>query len=239
MSKSIKITKILLVEAITDHLLKQGQRMTNLNKAPIDKLEELIKKFNININEFNDKRVQEKKNEKITYDKRREEERLIQEEKKRNQEIINNKIKNLTDLITPEVKTNCINKVIMLYELRSVMDWKENAERYNKKNTDLINEVERFYNHYKERGGRVERGHTPEYLTVNGINVSYGGLITKDTTADFIKYGNSTFNNQCFQERLLTLNILEILSTLHITPQPPLKPKKKVIRKKLRIVEKL
>ena len=44
-------TKTEMIEAIAFHFAKKGQRMTNLKKVAIPKLEELVKKYNINVGE--------------------------------------------------------------------------------------------------------------------------------------------------------------------------------------------
>ncbi len=49
---SVKISKIEMVEAITEHLADEGKRMTNLKKASVVELEELVVKYGIDINAF-------------------------------------------------------------------------------------------------------------------------------------------------------------------------------------------
>ena len=41
-----------MIEAIREHLAQDGKRMTNLNKAPIEKLDELIDKYEIDIHSY-------------------------------------------------------------------------------------------------------------------------------------------------------------------------------------------
>ena len=58
---TIKITKKDMVEAITEYLSAQGQRMTNLKKASEEQLQELVERYKIDIQEFAKNRKEEMK----------------------------------------------------------------------------------------------------------------------------------------------------------------------------------
>jgi len=57
-------SKIEMVEAITEHLAEKGKRMSNLKRADVSQLEEIIKKYDIDIETFSIDRKNTMKQEK-------------------------------------------------------------------------------------------------------------------------------------------------------------------------------
>ena len=53
-----------MIDGIEYHFRKQGKRLTNLRKVPMSKLEEMIKKYNVNIvDEVNELKLEKEKDE--------------------------------------------------------------------------------------------------------------------------------------------------------------------------------
>jgi len=78
---TIKITKKDMVEAITEYLSAQGQRMTNLKKASEEQLKSYIEKYEINIQEFAKNRKEEMKKQRAI-DKKAKEKRNEEDEER-------------------------------------------------------------------------------------------------------------------------------------------------------------
>jgi hypothetical protein len=68
-----KLTKTDMIDAIALHFRKRGQRLSNLQKSPIKKLEEIIKKYNLNMDELLEQVVECREKDKIAEQKRKEE----------------------------------------------------------------------------------------------------------------------------------------------------------------------
>jgi len=96
-----KLTKTDMIDAISLYFRKKGQRLTNLQKSPIKKLEEIIKKYNLNMDELLQQLVECREKDKIAEQERKaEQDRRDAEYKKRQEEKINKKKmmwKTLTD----------------------------------------------------------------------------------------------------------------------------------------------
>jgi hypothetical protein len=87
-----KLTKTDMIDAIALHFRKRGQRLSNLQKSPIKKLEEIIKKYNLNMDELLEQLAECREKDKIAEKKRKEEQdRKDAEYKKSQEEKINKK----------------------------------------------------------------------------------------------------------------------------------------------------
>jgi len=177
---SVKITKIDMVEAITKHLSALGKRMTNLKSSSVDKLEEIVKKYEIDINAFVIERKALMKEQRII-DKQRKEERMKTEmEKTRLNLERNNKINNLSCVID---ETLLSNKFSLLMELEDHYDWKVNGERYRQENIKktLITDIhfEKFKKEIPPNAMLVRVDETT--INVRGINMAYEPLNKKYT----------------------------------------------------------
>lgn len=71
-----KLTLTDMRDAISLYFAKKGQRLTNLQKAPIKKIEEILKKYNLNMDELL-----------LDLKKNREEAKIIEQERKAEQDI--------------------------------------------------------------------------------------------------------------------------------------------------------
>ena len=76
-----KLTKTDMIDAISLYFRKKGQRLTNLQKSPIKKLEEIIKKYNLNMDELLVDLKECREKEKIAEQKRKEEQDRIDAER--------------------------------------------------------------------------------------------------------------------------------------------------------------
>jgi len=129
MNTIIKITKTDKVNAIKDYLYLQGKRMTNLSSATDDKLNEMITKYEINIQEYaEDRKEQMKEQRKI--DKKNKEERKKKEDEESaiRMEMIN-KIKKLKTYLNEDYM---INYQAVILQLLEKDDLKKNREKYEK-----------------------------------------------------------------------------------------------------------
>ena len=91
-----KITKIEMVEAIAEHLAEEGKRLTNLKKASVGQLEELVVKYGIDINAFVEQRNLRKKLKKLWLKKNKEERIRQKAEKDKEAEVLH--IEGLCDI---------------------------------------------------------------------------------------------------------------------------------------------
>ena len=176
---SVKISKIEMVEAISQHLAGEGKRMTNLKKASVVQLEELVVKYGIDINAFVVERKAEMKIQRIK-DKKDKEERIAREEEKSRICIEKtNKIKSLCEVIDDKL---LINKYACLMELKENAYWKKNGAELLAENAKIIAYVDKQYEHYKNTlpsGAMLERVDETT-INVRGVMVSEGCLNKKD-----------------------------------------------------------
>ena len=179
---SVKISKIEMVEAITEHLAGEGKRMTNLKKASVVQLEELVVKYGIDINAFVVERKAEMKNQRIK-DKKDKEERIArQEEASRIWREQTTKIKSLCDDVIDDKLL--INKYACLMELKENAYWKENGAELLAENDKTIAYVDKQYEYYKKTlpsGAMLERVDETT-INVRGVMVQHNWLNEKKTT---------------------------------------------------------
>lgn len=155
-----------MIDGIEYHFRKQGKRLTNLRKVPMSKLEEIIKKHNVNIvdevNEYKEKKEQAKKEEEAERVRDVEERRRIREER---EELL--AIKN----------DNCIKKYIELTNdqknifLEKIFD-EANTDR-NREISVSKSLTDALYNKLKAEGRKVIRDDDTT-LKINGtyLNVA-------------------------------------------------------------------
>lgn len=123
--------KVEYVEAIESHLRKQGKKLTNLRKATINELKELITKYNVDMVDFvsirnkemKEKEEQEKEEQKIRdleYDERK---KTIEENRKRYM------IVKLNDYINLEMVKN---KWVVIEQLKDTIIYNNDKDKYDK-----------------------------------------------------------------------------------------------------------
>ena len=176
---SIKITKIEMVEAITEHLADEGKRMTNLKKASVVQLEELVVKYSIDINAFAIERRAEMKIQRIK-DKKKKEERIAREEEE--SRIWNDRMKKIKSLCEVIDDKLMINKYACLMGLIENAYWKENSAELLAENAKTIACVDKQFEYYKNTlpsGTMLERVDETT-INVRGVMVSEGRLKKKD-----------------------------------------------------------
>lgn len=167
-----KITKTETIDAITLYFAKKGQRLTNLKKAPMNKIEEIIKKHNLNMEELlNELKLsnEEAKKRKIQL----EEERKIELEKlKKERELADEKRKQKWLCLDEEDK----EKVkIFAYE-----DYVKRMNKTNEENKIMTNVLIRGL---EMKGCRIERISDTQFKS-NGITVHNGYQVSLETIND-------------------------------------------------------
>jgi len=235
-AKAIKITKVLMVDAISDHLENQGKKLTNLNRISKEKLEFIIKAEKIDINAFYQKQQKEfAEQDRITTEvKERHRQDLLKIiEKETN---LNNNINNLIDLFDPVVKNMCIYKISLNCEFNEVEKWKTLEPLYMRMNHNLVADTEQQYLNYKEQGDNVQRGTTKNTIVLNGAIVRIGEFIKRLTKEQYYEQGIWIITHKTeYKEKLLKNSVLDRLAGIHVK-KTKLKPKKKL---KLKIVDRL
>jgi hypothetical protein len=162
-----KLLKADYIEIIESHFSKQGKRLTNLSKATLPKLKEIIEKYNI---EFDEKEIIEKNDEK----KQLEKEKKIQEEKEDEERVKKYKEekerkKNEWEGLTEEEK----DKVLTFIVIEANKNYLNNYWKNKKNNERLEREVDILEKKFKDEGKIVERIKGNQ-LCINGVNLIHG-----------------------------------------------------------------
>jgi hypothetical protein len=138
------MSKIETIEAIKTYFAKQGKRMTNLNKLPIEKLQEIVNKYNIDLEEFSANRkeqqkqqreIMKQKKEKQQEEERRREEERQQEIKKRNDMLKQIKIKMPFTMKSIQMKWACN---LQLYDYVFIKNNPEEIKRVKELQADIM-----------------------------------------------------------------------------------------------------
>jgi hypothetical protein len=162
-----KLTKTDMIDAISLYFRKKGQRLTNLQKSPIKKLEEIIKKYNLNMDELLEQLVECREKDKIAEQKRKEEQDRIDAERALERKKKEDNKKMMWRILSDEDKLK-VKKI--QYDRYVETTTKENLEA--KLTTDRMEEM------YKKQG-------LPSYslirendntLIVKGIHVINGWI---------------------------------------------------------------
>jgi hypothetical protein len=170
---TIKITKKDMVEAITEYLSAQGQRMTNLKKASEEQLQSLVEKYEINIQEFAKNRKEEMKKQRAI-DKKAKEKR--DEEDKERSRIWNERMDNIKKISSVlDLDIFRLRKSIHKQLLDTI------HYRNNKAEIDAENEREKLrcdqlfqtYQNELPSGAMLERVND-FIINIRGINVVIG-----------------------------------------------------------------
>jgi hypothetical protein len=174
--KPKKITKDDKIEIINSFFAKDGKKMTNLVKATVAKLDDIITKYSIPVNEMfndlNEKRLQKKiKNEEDK--KKYEEEKII-----RNIEELRfkNEMKIKWKYLTDKEKDECYMKMMEVY----------NDGNYEEHNEKIKNETDAMERNFKKEGCIVEREDI-NILKINGVTLVNGYLKEKPNIEENLK----------------------------------------------------
>ena len=210
-----KMLKNDMIDGIEYHFRKQGKRLTNLRKVPMSKLEEMIKKYNVNIvdevNELKTAREQAKKN---LDDEREERKRLLDE------------------------KNNlCIKKYIELTNAQRDQFYEKIFEEANADNNREMNVgkslTDVLYNKFKSEGARVIR-ESDTVLIVNGIHVHNGHDYKPLDKDEYITELKSEILTDMYRyEKVLD----EVINSWFDIVVPVKKPKTKKVKKVKKVVE--
>lgn len=168
-------SKKYLIECISTHFEKQGKKMTNLSKAPIDTLVKIIKKYNVEVPEINEKEERKKQIAETKRKRREEMEKNKQREeiqiKKKN--FIADKIKYWNEPKRASIKRGFCESYYRKYYHRT----EEQLEKWKIKNIKLKTFIDVQYGVF-ERDPRTRNIYKvdDETISVNGVNISFGSL---------------------------------------------------------------
>jgi len=162
-----KLLKADYVKIIEEHLAKQGKRLTNLSKATIPTLKEIIEKYDIqfdekSIVEENEKQKKKEKEEKEQRDKERDEYNRIHienmERKKKEWKELNEEDK---------------DKVITWAVIRIQKNYLDNYWKNQKRNKEIKLTTDKMEEKFKSESAIVYRIND-NTINVNGVNVVNG-----------------------------------------------------------------
>jgi hypothetical protein len=174
---TIKITKKDMVEAITEYLSVQGQRMTNLKKASEEQLKSYIEKYEINIQEFAKNRKEEMKKQRAI-DKKAKEKRNEEDEERsrRYKERMENikKISSVLDLDIFRLRDSIHNQLLDTIHYRNN---KAKIDAENERNKLRCDQLFQTYQNELPSGAMLERVND-FIINVRGINIVIGSAIS-------------------------------------------------------------
>jgi uncharacterized short protein YbdD (DUF466 family) len=174
------MTKTDMIDAITLHFSKKGQRLTNLSKATIPMLQKTIEKYNLNMEELMEELRIHKINRQAEEKKRKDEQDRIDAEREKQRENEKQDILMKWRLITDADR-----------EYVRQVDYDNYVERCKKDNAEAILNTDRMYKYCVQNGDRIVR-QGENVLVINGVNVNMGYIVrikTKD------EYTRKTVNN--------------------------------------------
>ena len=157
------------VELIENHFEAQGKKLSNLSKATLPKLKEIIEKYNI---EYDEKQIvyirDNDAKQKLMREKAEKEERDEKWEKEKAEERIE-----LWNSLIDETKDN----IVMFIVIKKHKNYLEFYWRNKKANKRLGEEVDKMEAKFKEEIGedKVERKGL-NHLCIKGVNLHHGFL---------------------------------------------------------------
>ena len=220
-----KMLKNDMIDGIEYHFRKQGKRLTNLRKVPMSKLEEMIKKYNVNIvDEVNELKLEKEKDEaerirkhEVYKQECEERERLLDEKNKLC-------IKKYTEL------TNAQRE--QFYE--KIVEQHEASRNKNKAISETTSSV--MCEMFKKDGARVTRIDN-NTISVNGIKV----------ISNCVGFDNEELNKEQFISKLKSEILTkmykyekvldEVIDSWFDIVVPVKKPKTKKVKKVKKVVE--
>ena len=162
-----KMLKADYVKIVEEHFFKEGKKVSNLSKATIPKLKEIIEKYNIEYDE--DEIDTNNKNLKIEAQKKKEEDEKAHAIRVKEWKDKINKHNELWDSFTEEEKEDVIKFVVIDKHRRYLKQY-----WYNKKeNKKLELDTDKLEQKFKDEGKNVERKGKNQ-ICVNGVNIQHG-----------------------------------------------------------------
>ena len=216
--------KIEMVEAIAEYLQNRGQRMTNLKKASLETLNNLIIKYEIDINEFKEERqnrIKETRERKERENKIYKENLLKAEIEYKKEEGLYKVIKQtLTKEEHKDLKEKYINQA------------RKEEEDYFNNNQEKIKQAEQ--NRRKigldliERMGDGQLSEDETYITINGMNVMIDsvGTFKKKTDehlSELYERNEKIILLELYEEN--ELNLKNRVSSKYLFREPAIKKK--------------
>jgi len=162
-----KLLKADYVKIIEEHLAKQGKRLTNLSKATIPTLKEIIEKYDI---KFDEKSIVEE-NEKKKKEEEEERERRLKEREEENRIRIKNMERRKKEW--EELNEEDKDKVITWVVIKTQKYYLDNYWKHQKKNKEIKLTTDIMEEKFKSEGAKVERINNYT-INVNGVNVVNG-----------------------------------------------------------------
>jgi hypothetical protein len=207
-----------MIDGIEYHFRKQGKRLTNLRKVPMSKLEEMIKKYNVNIvDELNELKLEKENAKKTQLAEYEERERLLDEKNKLC-------IKKYTEL------TNAQRD--QFYE--KIVEQHEASRNKNKSMGESFSSVLGEY--FKKDGARVNH--------IDANTISINGITVHNRC---IGFDNEELNKEQFISKLKTEILTkmykyekvldEVIDSWFDIVVPVKKPKTKKVKKVKKVVE--
>jgi hypothetical protein len=197
---TIKITKKDMVEAITEYLSAQGQRMTNLKKASEDQLKSLVEEYEINIQEFAKNRKEEMKKQraidKKAKEKRDEEQR--ERDRKRGERIDEiRKLSSVLDLDIFRLRQSIQKQLLDTIHYRNN---KAEIDAENESNKEMCDREFKCFQREQSLGTIRLLERVDDYtIRVNGMNVSYGYKVGVETHEFYINWSKNDSDIDLFE----------------------------------------
>jgi len=191
------MSKIETIEAIKTYFAKQGKRMTNLNKLPIEKLQEIVNKYNIDLEEFSaNRKEQQKQQREIMKQKKRnqlseekeQQEIMEQEMEKRDDKLERIKIKMPFTMKSIQMKWACN------LQLRDYVFIKNNPEKIKREKELQADVMESTMKQMMRNQPKAKISITSDdTILCNGMNITIGtrgliGITTKMKTDKQYEY---------------------------------------------------
>ena len=215
-----KINKETKIQCIQLFFQEQGKRMTNLNKAKISRLDEIITQYNINIDLYNKKIIENIEKQK---ELDRQNQLKIQLEKIE-RERFNNEIKIKWNSLTNDERYACYK--ILFYKKYYVSQ--EEADKYNEK---LSKDVDKLIEKLKVDNCIIERININEFKA-NGITIIHDHIKKSNLFEDYL---DKMMEEDQQEYTYLDKDIIEMINNYINDKQQKQQNKKKI--KKIIIIE--
>ena len=178
--KAFKATKSEKQDAIQSHLEVQGKRMTNLAKAKVEALDELIIKYDIDVETY----VISKREVEAKQKKERDDAQAVRDAEWKITITERRRMETIWKDLSEQEKQLCFRKRAVCKELyERKRDWVE-IEKQNKKITEF---VDREVEIWKKKGARVERTGRNTY-SVNGLVIHHNYIEEKPTAKECLDF---------------------------------------------------
>ena len=186
---TIKITKKDMVEAITEYLSAQGKRMTNLKKASEEKLQELVEKYEINIQEFAKNRKEEMKKQRAIDKKAKEKRDEEQRERDRKWGERIDEIRKLSSMLDLDIFRLRESIQKQLLDTIRYRNNKAEIDAENESNKKMCDREFKCFQREQSLGAIKLLERVDDFtISVNCVNVSYGYKVGVETHEFYINW---------------------------------------------------